>query len=57
MGPHSCEAGGVTIVRHDVEDGVLYKNADRSTYEGDEEVNVDVITSAVESSIYLFFDM
>lgn len=45
-----CEARSATVVRHGIEDGVLHKDADRSAYEGGKEVNVDVITCAVEPS-------
>lgn len=37
------------VIRHVVENSVLHKDADRSTYEGGEEVNVDVVTGAVET--------
>lgn len=50
MGLHGCEVWSVTVLGHGVEDGVLDKNADRPAYEGGEEVNVDVITRAVEPS-------
>lgn len=39
----------LTVIRYGVEHCVLHENADRSTYEGGEEVNVDVIARAVEA--------
>lgn len=39
------------VVRHGVEHGVLHKNTDRSTNEGGEQVNVDVVACAVETSL------
>lgn len=33
-----------------VENGVFHKNADRSTYEGGKQADVDVVTGAVETS-------
>lgn len=51
LGLHGCEVGSVTVVRHGVEDGVLDENAEGSAYEGGEEVNVDVISRAVEPSL------
>lgn len=39
----------ITVVRYGVEHGVLHKNADCSTYEGGEQVDVDVIACAVET--------
>lgn len=38
-----------TVIRYGVEHCVLHENAACSTYEGGEEVNVDVITCAVET--------
>lgn len=37
------------VLRYGVEHSVLHKNADCSTYEGGEEVDVDVVTCAVET--------
>lgn len=45
-----CDVCSVTVVGHGVENDVLDKNADRSEYKGGEEVNVDVITGAVQPS-------
>lgn len=39
----------ITVIRYGVEHSVLHENADCSTYEGCEEMNVDVITCAVET--------
>lgn len=39
----------IAVFRYGVEDSVLHKNADCSTYEGGEEVNVDVVACAVET--------
>lgn len=50
MGLLSCKAGlSFTAIRYGVEHSVLHKDADRSTDEGGEEVNVDVIACAVET--------
>lgn len=38
------------VIWHGVEHGILHENADGATYEGGEEVNVNVITCAVEMS-------
>lgn len=37
------------LVRYRVEHGVFHKNAHGSTYEGGEEVDVDVVACAVET--------
>lgn len=55
MGLHARRERSVAVFRHGVEDGVLDKDADRSAYEGGEEVNVDVIPRAVEPSFFFFF--
>lgn len=39
----------LSVFRYGVEHSVLHENADCSTYEGGEEVNVDVIAGAVET--------
>lgn len=39
----------LTVIRYGVEHCVLHENADCPTYEGGEEVNVDVIACAVEA--------
>lgn len=39
----------LSVFRYGVEHSVLHENADCSTYEGGEEVNVDVIACAVET--------
>lgn len=51
MGLQCCELRHLinAVIRHVVENSVLHKDADRSTYEGGEEVNVDVVTGAVET--------
>lgn len=42
---------GSAVVSDGVEHAVLHKNANSSTNEGGEEVNVDVIACAVETSV------
>lgn len=51
MGLQCCELSRLinAVIRHVVENSVLHKDADGSTYEGGEEVNVDVVTGAVET--------
>lgn len=51
MGLQCCELRWLinAVIRHVVENSVLHKDADGSTYEGGEEVNVDVVTGAVET--------
>lgn len=51
MGLQCCELRRLinAVIRHVVENSVLHKDADRSTYEGGEKVNVDVVTGAVET--------
>lgn len=53
MGLQCCELSPFinAVIRHVVENSVLHKDADCSTYEGGEEVNVDVVTGAVETPI------
>lgn len=51
MGLQRCELRRLidAVIRHVVENSVLHKDADGSAYEGGEEVNVDVVTGAVET--------
>lgn len=50
MGLLSCELRlSFTVIRYGVEHSVLHKDADGSTDERGEEMNVDVIASAVET--------
>lgn len=50
MGPQCHELRlSVAVIRYGVEHCVLHEDADCSTYEGGEEVNVDVIARAVQT--------
>lgn len=50
MGPLCSELRlSLVVIRYGVEHCVLHENADCPTYEGGEEVNVDVIACAVEA--------
>lgn len=50
MGPQCHELRlGVAVIRYGVEHCILHEDADCSTYEGGEEVNVDVIACAVQT--------
>ena len=44
-----CSEFRLSVFRYGVQHSVLHENADSSTDEGGEEVNVDVIASAVET--------
>lgn len=52
LGLCGCEVWSVGVIRQGVEDNILDKNADRSAYVGGEQVNVDVITRAMEPSFW-----